>query len=238
MTSEQKKIKAYVNAIERELKVNLEMKARINSDLGTEIHLLLEQGKTADEVIQEIGTPEEVAERFNEELKEYVIEKKSPFAWLFLIFAGLFAVSGVWEIVMYLIHSGQSISVIGGADGPASVFVAGKTGAPWISAASCLSLCMACYAAYILVRYRRYMSREKNKQAIFWSAAAFVISVTAFWINAYTGYAHNGILQWTLILGRFSGRGSEITIDPAEVLSLIVLIVSIRKYKKNASGAR
>lgn len=44
MTEEQKKIKRYVNAIERNLKMPLKMKARINSDLGTEIHLRLEEG--------------------------------------------------------------------------------------------------------------------------------------------------------------------------------------------------
>ena len=68
MTEEQKKIKKYVNAIERHLHMSLKMKARINSDLATEIHLRMEAGATADEVIQEMGRPKEVAERFNEEM--------------------------------------------------------------------------------------------------------------------------------------------------------------------------
>lgn len=59
MTEEQKKIKKYVNAIEWHLKVPLEIKARINSDIGTEIHLRLEAGKTIDEVMAEMGTPKE-----------------------------------------------------------------------------------------------------------------------------------------------------------------------------------
>lgn len=46
MTEEQKKIKKYVNAIEWHLKVPLEMKARINSDIGTEIFICAwKQGK-------------------------------------------------------------------------------------------------------------------------------------------------------------------------------------------------
>lgn len=233
MTPEQKKIKAYVNAIERELKVSTEMKARINSDLGTEIHLLLEQGKTVDEVMQEIGTPQEVAGRFNEELKEYIVERKSPAAWVFLTLIAVFALCGVWRIAAYLLSSGQSYSVIGGADGPTSVFVAGKIGTPWISAASCLALCMACYAAYILVRYSRHASPKKYKQAVLWSAAAFAVSAAAFWINVYVGYGQGSIMQWSLSLPGFSGRGPLITVEPAGVFSLITLIVSIWKYKKS-----
>ena len=68
MTEEQKKIKKYVNAIERHLHMPLKQKVRINTDLATEIHLRMEAGATADEVIQEMGSPKEVAERFNEEM--------------------------------------------------------------------------------------------------------------------------------------------------------------------------
>lgn len=58
MTEEQKKIKKYVNAIERHLHMPLKQKVRINTDLATEIHLCMEAGATADEVIQEDGKPE------------------------------------------------------------------------------------------------------------------------------------------------------------------------------------
>ena len=80
MTEEQKKIKKYVNAIEWHLKVPLEIKARINSDIGTEIHLRLEAGKTIDEVMAEMGTPKEVAQRFNIEQTL----RKHPLRFLFL----------------------------------------------------------------------------------------------------------------------------------------------------------
>lgn len=83
MTEEQKKIKKYVNAIEWHLKIPLEIKARINSDIGTEIHLRLEAGKTIDEVMAEMGTPKEVAQRFNKELKEQTL-RKHPLRFLFL----------------------------------------------------------------------------------------------------------------------------------------------------------
>ncbi len=94
MTEEQKKIKKYVNAIEWHLKVPLEMKARINSDIGTEIHLHLETGKTIDEVMAEMGTPKEVAQRFNTELKEQTL-RKHPLRFLFLTLAVLVVIGTV-----------------------------------------------------------------------------------------------------------------------------------------------
>ena len=51
MTEDQKKIKKYVNQLERRLKLPLKIKARINGDIGTEIHERLEAGQTVDEAL-------------------------------------------------------------------------------------------------------------------------------------------------------------------------------------------
>lgn len=232
MTAEQEKIKAYVNAIEKRLRVSVKMKARINSDLGTEIHLLLEQGKTVDEVINEIGTPDEVAERFNDELKEYAVEKRGPLACLFLILAAVSAFYGAAQVILYFVKPGEGISVIGGADGPTSVYLAGKVGGPWVPALSCLGLCMACYAAYILVRHKKKMSMEKSKYALLWSVAAFALSAAAFFMAGIVGSLYGSVMQWTLAFPGFSGRGTSLTTDPAFTLSLIVMIISIRRYRR------
>ena len=47
MTEQEKKIKRYVNAIERELRLPLKAKARINGDIGTDIHARLEKDKAS-----------------------------------------------------------------------------------------------------------------------------------------------------------------------------------------------
>lgn len=232
MTPEQKKIKTYVNAIERRLKVSMKMKARINSDLGTEIHLLMEQGKSVDEVMQEIGTPDEVAERFNEELAEYTVEKRSPLAWLFLILAAVSVVYGVAKVILYYASPTEGLSVIGGADGPTAVFVAGRIGLPWVVDLSCLGLGMACYAAYLLVRYRKCSSVEKSKYVLLWSAAAFMLSLGAFILAVESENAYGGILQWSFALPGFSGRGPGGTIEPVSIFAAIILIISIRRYRK------
>lgn len=91
MIEEQKKIKRYVNAIEQHLKFPMKMKARINSNIGTEIHMRLETGKTIDEVMAEMGKPKEVAERFNMELQEQTL-RKHPLRLQFLPFCILLVI--------------------------------------------------------------------------------------------------------------------------------------------------
>ena len=87
MTEQEKKIKRYVNAIERELRLPLKAKARINGDIGTDIHARLEKGQSIDAIIAEMGTPQEVAAGFNEEMQDQLLPKGSPWRWVFLIAA-------------------------------------------------------------------------------------------------------------------------------------------------------
>ena len=84
MTEQEKKIKRYVNAIERELRLPLKAKARINGDIGTDIHARLEKGQSIDAIIAEMGTPQEVAAGFNEEMQDQLLPKGSPWRWVFL----------------------------------------------------------------------------------------------------------------------------------------------------------
>ena len=119
MTEEQKKVKRYVNAIERHLKFPMKVKARINSDIGTEIHMRLETGKTIDEVMAEMGKPKEVAERFNMELQEQTL-RKHPLRFLFLALCILFVigtVGGYFEGNMSFMQNHKAVSVIGGVNG-------------------------------------------------------------------------------------------------------------------------
>ena len=66
MTEQEKKIKRYVNAIERELRLPLKAKARINGDIGTDIHARLEKGQSIDEIIAEKRTTQLHSHAYNE----------------------------------------------------------------------------------------------------------------------------------------------------------------------------
>lgn len=133
MTDTEKKMKKYVNAVERRLNLAGNIRSRVMSDFSSSIQARRESGMTDDAIYAELGTPKQAAANLNEQMKEYTY-RKSP--WRFL-FAAL-AVYGVAELlgslaayVLYLflsdpvfhVNEASSIGVIGGADGPTAIFI-------------------------------------------------------------------------------------------------------------------
>lgn len=220
MTSEEKKIKRYVNQIERYLRLPLETKARINSDIGTEIHLRMEEGKTASQVMEEMGSPKEVAERFNQEFPESSV-RKNPVRFLFLIIALIIFVtecSTLYQYFQFLANADSAISVIGGADGPSSTFIAAKLSplGYWISSAG---LALSCIAAYFLAAYGKTAAFRKYRKCI-------LFSILALALNLLPMFQNTAILQWNLSLG-----AASLIIAPGIILGTITLVLSIRRYR-------
>lgn len=231
MTEEQKKIKKYVNAIERHLHMSLKMKARINSDLATEIHLRMEAGATADEVIQEMGRPKEVAERLNEEMGAKM-GKKSYISITFLCLAAfctamflVFLIGGIIEnqrITQEIKEA--SISIIGGADGPASIFIA-ESISPFGKGMMVLGVAAGFLSAYFLTVRRKSSSVIKRR--------CMILSVTGFLLTAFppaqlwllsvqgTGVGISGYIWLLLILGA--------------VINVVTFTVALRKKKDGSS---
>lgn len=141
MTDEQKKMKRYVNAIERHLNLPSKIKVRVMSDLHSAITARREAGLTDDEIYAELGTPKKAAADLNEQMREYSY-RKSP--WRFLVAA--IAVYGavrfldkIWTQVVVWWATGHfssseaaSIGIIGGADGPTAIFVTTPVWTHWI----------------------------------------------------------------------------------------------------------
>ena len=130
MTKEQKKMKRYMTAIERRLNLPREVKARVMTDLQSSVAARREAGQTDEEIFAELGAPKAVAAELNEQMKEYAYTKSS-WRWAALAAAALSA-------VMLLLHGAQgllvsllnlsvreqnSLGIIGGADGPTTIFV-------------------------------------------------------------------------------------------------------------------
>lgn len=130
MTEAEKKMKKYVNAVERRLNLPREIKARVMSDFSSSIQARREAGMSDEAIYAELGTPKKAAADLNEQMKEFAY-RKSP--WRFL-FAAL-AIYGGWELfgglaaaLLYLAMSDPlsqagSVGIIGGADGPTAIFV-------------------------------------------------------------------------------------------------------------------
>ena len=137
MTQAEKKMKRYVNAIERRLNLPLEVKARVMSDFGSSISARREAGQTDEEIYAELGDPKKVAAELNEQMQEFAY-RKSPWRFVFAVFGIYFGIK-LLGIVYVLIFSAamaiyakmpnmaSSVGVIGGADGPTAIFVTTST---------------------------------------------------------------------------------------------------------------
>ena len=138
MTDAEKKMKKYVNAVERRLDLPREVKARVMSDFSSSIQARRENGMTEEAIYAELGSPKKAAADLNEQMKEYTY-RKSPWRFVFLacaIYGGIRLLSGLWVNLVYWFcvlfmdirsrfvpDEAYSIGIIGGADGPTAIFV-------------------------------------------------------------------------------------------------------------------
>ena len=96
MTQAEKKMKKYVNAVERRLNLPLKIKARVMSDFQSSIAARREAGQTDEDIYAELGTPAKAAADLNEQMKDYAY-RKSPWRFLFL---GIAAIGGVALLIV------------------------------------------------------------------------------------------------------------------------------------------
>ena len=133
MTEAEKKMKRYVNAIERRLNLPPEVKARVMSDLASSIAARREAGQSDEEIYAELGSPKKAAADLNEQMKEFAY-RKSPWRYLFAALAiyGGIRMFGVllpqlmyWGLRLWASFqpNAASVGIIGGADGPTSIFI-------------------------------------------------------------------------------------------------------------------
>ena len=151
MTQAEKKMKNYVNAVERRLNLPREIKARVMSDFQSSIVARREA---------ELGTPAKAAADLNEQMKDYTY-RKSPWRFLFLgiaaiggvrlLYDGFVSLIGYVVLRRELVQSGgaAAIGIIGGADGPTAIFV---TTPAWTRPAWMAALLIIGVVGYLLLR--------------------------------------------------------------------------------------
>ena len=167
MTQAEKKMKKYVNAVERRLNLPLKIKARVMSDFQSSIAARREAGQTDEEIYAELGTSAKAAADLNEQMKDYAY-RKSPWRFLFLgigaiggvrlLYDGVVSLIGYFILHRELVQNGSAaaIGIIGGADGPTAIFV---TTPAWIRPAWMAALLIVGVVGYLLLR--RCKARSK-----------------------------------------------------------------------------
>lgn len=157
MTQAEKKMKNYVNAVERRLNLPREIKARVMSDFQSSIAVRREAGQTDEEIYAELGTPAKAAANLNEQMKDYTY-RKSPWRFLFLGIAAIGGVRLLYDGVVSLIGhvvlrrelvQSWGAATIGGADGPTAIFV---TTPAWTRPAWMAALLIIGVVGYLLLR--------------------------------------------------------------------------------------
>lgn len=119
----------YLRAVRRRLDMPKSVKDRVMTDFAGSIEARMECGQDEDAIWAELGTPKEAAQELNRQMQEYTY-RKSPWRWLCLalvLFSGLcLAYRGLPGLLLMLFNKANnaSIGIIGGADGPTSVFIA------------------------------------------------------------------------------------------------------------------
>lgn len=89
---------------------------------------LIENGFSEENAVKKIGSPKQLAQEIIENTSPENMKKTD---WIGRILIGMcfltILLSAISRIRMYL-HSKETITIIGGADGPTSIFLAGRIG--------------------------------------------------------------------------------------------------------------
>ena len=121
-------MKKYMNQVKWKLALPRDVKKRVMADLETSIQSRMEAGQTREQIMTELGTPAEVAAELNEQMTGFAFAR-SPWRWACLAVAVISGLALIYKGVVNLLVAAitftekQSVGIIGGADGPAAIFV-------------------------------------------------------------------------------------------------------------------
>ena len=223
-------IKRYVNAIEWHLRLPLKEKARVMSDVSTSIIARHEAGESYEAIMKDMGTPRQVAQRFNAAMG--VSDKPSRWRFLFLALLVLLVIGVIVKVSYeqgtlagqasaFFAGSSADVGVIGGADGPTAIFVA--SGFPSLMGTllyAPLSLACTLIACYLLARSpMRWLAALRVSIAavvLFWARTAAELVILTLCNAALTDIL--ATLGFSLL-------------SPAFWLSAIALTLSLARKK-------
>ena len=166
----EKEIQRYLKAIRRRLNLPGEIRDRVISDLRSSIQERREAGQTDREILAELGTPAQAAADLNRQMEEFTYVK-SPWRWLCLVLAIGSGLSLLWggglSFLTWLLNrltqaEVNSIGIIGGVDGPTTVFITTSPDAWLYQLGMCLLLLvMGVFGFYFLSHCPRNKKSEE-----------------------------------------------------------------------------
>lgn len=149
----------FLKALKKELRSLTPAERQKNISYYEEIIAdMMENGLSEESAIEKIGSPEKVAQEILENTLPENLRKKDRVG-RFLIGASIVTIilSVISGIRQYVIFSDSNIAVIGGADGPTSIFIVGRIGAAprmWMIALAVV-LITAAYKIFRIYKQKR-----------------------------------------------------------------------------------
>ncbi|MDC7291233.1 sodium ion-translocating decarboxylase subunit beta [Blautia schinkii] len=232
MIQKDDKKEKYIRQVCRNLQLSHEMKKRVESDLRTDIELRLESGKNMADIIRELGTPREAAAYFNVEMTAERKTKFSGLSWFFLAAAVVTRVSFIcYYIFLNQVNDrlNEGISIIGGADGPTSIFIAGKISGPAVDWLWGAAIVCGFLAAFFLCA--GYGKSEKNHRiALILSVIGILFFVAGIVFHLPITYVNGSAEVHLNIKSLFSRK--NILLMVFSLIPVITLAIAIYKRKK------
>ena len=155
-------VEKYLNSVKRRLNLPIEVRQRVMSDMITSICVRHEQGESFEKIIASLGTPRFAAGELNSQMSEYTY-RKSPARYVFLIVSILGALwlislifAAIWPGFSFAVPN--SIGIIGGADGPTSIYVTSSSSMFEIL----MSIIVICAGIFGFYRLSRCKKGKKN----------------------------------------------------------------------------
>lgn len=145
-------VKRYMNAIERRLRVDRKTRLRIMTELAGDFESRRESGQSDEQIMAALGSPAEVAEQFNTAFG--APGAASRWRWGFVGLALLVLAVVLVPLLVANFAAGQasSLGVIGGADGPTTIYVSASPAQSLIGA---LPWLLGCAGGFLLPTWRK-----------------------------------------------------------------------------------
>ena len=146
----EKQLARYLRAVRRRLPLPGKMKDRVMDDLRSSINERREAGQTDEEIFAALGSAKQTAAELAAQLPGYAF-RKSPWRFVCLGAAVLALLVGLLKTVTNL-RGFASVGVIGGADGPTEIFIAGPQIFDWMDVIAAGVVLVLGLAGYLLLR--------------------------------------------------------------------------------------
>ncbi len=183
-------VKRYVNTVERHLHLDRSTRLRVMNDLASDLQSRLDAGETLADIQADLGDARTLAETLNREFSDHR-DNASPWRWAFLVLAIflalVFAVSGLTAR-----QEAASIGIIGGADGPAAIYVADSFGG--LDTLHTLSWLAALVGGYWLLGPARRGSRKRLLVPVILEGVSLVIQL--LWLVVHMAGIGTGVFLY------------------------------------------